>query len=421
MDIFETKSYRLSRKLIVAEAAFEYLISILVTDAFLARLTTSLGFSDSLTGVLSAIASLGCIFQLASVLIRTRHIKKLVLCFTFVSELLFLLLYMVPMTGFSPKTKSMLFVLFLTLAYLSAMMVAAKKKNWFMSLVDDRKRGRFTAVTEFFSLAAGIAFSFVMGRVIDSSQDGGNLNRGFMICAAVVLLLLVLQMLSQVFSAEGPEPEDPAEVSIREGIRSVVTDRTILSLTVFLVLYRVGVVTATSFYGTYQIRELGFSQTLVVALTAAGRVVRMAFTPVMGRYADRCSFAKMERICLFFLMAGFIMAGAATPANGRFFFALYYVTNGIAMAGANSAMTNLIFDYVPTEKRSDALAVSQAVSGTAGFAAALAAGSLVNRIQENGNCFLGMNVYAQQLTSLIAAVIMGICIVYINRKFIRKP
>ena len=39
MDIFETKSYRLSRKLIVAEAAFEYLISILVTDAFLAYLS----------------------------------------------------------------------------------------------------------------------------------------------------------------------------------------------------------------------------------------------------------------------------------------------------------------------------------------------------------------------------------------------
>lgn len=37
------------------------------------------------------------------------------------------------------------------------------------------------------------------------------------------------------------------------------------------------------------------------------------------------------------------------------------------MGGINSTLTNLIFDYVVLEKRSDSLVISETVSGLAGF------------------------------------------------------
>ena len=48
----------------IFEAALEYLISILVPGSFLATITKELGISDSLTGILSSVISLGCLFQL---------------------------------------------------------------------------------------------------------------------------------------------------------------------------------------------------------------------------------------------------------------------------------------------------------------------------------------------------------------------
>lgn len=406
--------------MIIAEAGFEYLINILVTGAFLARITTNLGFSDSLTGVLSAIASLGCIFQLTSVFIKTRKVKPLTIACTFISELLFLLLYVVPMVPLGKNGRAALFVTFLTLAYLAVMVTSAKKMNWFMSLVDDHKRGRFTANKEIISLAAGISFSYAMGWVIDKYQVEGDMSGAFTICAAVISVLLVLQLLCQVFTVEPPHAQRRSGEHLLSGFRSVFRDKTIMSLMLFLVIYRIGTYTATSFYGTYQIKELGFSQTLVVTLTAVGSVVRIVCSRFMGRYADRHSFARMERICLGFMMAAFTMVAIANPRNGKVFFTMYQVFHGIAMAGANSAITNLIFDNVPAEKCADALAVTQSASGLAGFLATLAAGSLVGRIQENGNCFLGIGIYAQQVTSIIAATIMGLCIVYVSLVFIRK-
>ena len=66
----------------IAEAALEYFISLLVTGAFIAKLTADFGFSDSLTAVLISFVALGCSFQLFAVffhdnqLLLPRHLPS---------------------------------------------------------------------------------------------------------------------------------------------------------------------------------------------------------------------------------------------------------------------------------------------------------------------------------------------------------
>lgn len=43
-----------------------------------------------------------------------------------------------------------------------------------MSLIDDNRRGKFTANKEIISLVAGMALSFVMGAVIDHFAEIGK-------------------------------------------------------------------------------------------------------------------------------------------------------------------------------------------------------------------------------------------------------
>lgn len=142
-----------------------------------------------------------------------------------------------------------------------------------------------------------------------------------------------------------------------------------------------------------------------------------------GMYiADRRSFAYMLKFAYGLAAVGFLIAIFMVPSNGKVFYTAYYVLFAAAMGGINSAETNLIFEYVDPEKRSDALMVNQTVYGLAGFLATLAATPLVNYIQAAGNKFLGISVYAQQVLSAVSFVFAVLVIIYLQNVVLKlKP
>ena len=92
----EKRALRRSRGAYIAEAALEYFIAILVQGTFLAQVTMSLGFTDSQTGIISSLISMGCLFQLASMLLQRRRVKGFVIGMSIANQLLFLLLHQFP-------------------------------------------------------------------------------------------------------------------------------------------------------------------------------------------------------------------------------------------------------------------------------------------------------------------------------------
>ena len=91
----EKDCYSKSRILYVIEAAIEYFISILITGAYLAKITSSLGMSDSLTGILTSFVSLGCGFQILAIfLVNKRPVKRWVTILHILNQLFFSLIYL---------------------------------------------------------------------------------------------------------------------------------------------------------------------------------------------------------------------------------------------------------------------------------------------------------------------------------------
>ena len=91
------------------------------------------------------------------------------------------------------------------------------------------------------------------------------------------------------------------------------------------------------------------------------------------------------------------------------------------MAGINSGEMNLIYDNVEKQYIMGALALRNTFSGLIGFATTLAISPLVAHIQNNGNKFLGVSVYAQQVVSAFGAVIVFIILIcLIFNKDLRK-
>ncbi len=411
--------YRRTRILYILQADFEYFISLLVAGSFLAAVTAQLGISDSLTGVISAIISLGQAFQLLSIFIR-KNIKREVVLFSAMNQLVFMCLYVIPLTGLPPGWKTALFIGAVTLAYFLYNIVHPKKIDWFMSMVEDGNRGRYTSVKEMVSLLTGMVFSYVMGSMSDYYRSIGQIRKSFAICAGVIFVLTVLHTLTMVLAAEKEEREGVSSGTGRGGRFGIIRDRNVLRVTAVLVIWHAANYVAVPFYGSYQIKELGFGLKYVSILGILYSSVRILFSFVWGAYADRRSFARMMRACMAVAAVGCLINVFTVPENGKLFFTTYYVCYAIAMAGIGNAAMNVVFDYVDASKRADALAVTQVVAGICGFATTLLASPLVTYVQDNGNMFLGMHVYAQQILSLLSCVLYLLAIGLITAMFCRR-
>lgn len=409
----EKDPYRLSRLLYIVEAALEYFISILVGEAYLAKVSNSIGISDAATGILSSFVSLGCMFQIVAVFLSAhRPVKRWVTVLHTVNQLCFALLYVMPGAPLSRGVKTAAFVLLLLLGHVLSQVVYSPKINWYMSLVKNDRRGRFTANKEIVSLMSGMIFSFFMGNMIDRFEAAGDLNGAFTLVGVTIFALALLHTATLLFSREKPD-RTPA-LSVGKSLRALVQNRTVFVILLVSVLWHVADYSTRPFYGTYRNNELGFSMTFHALLSALYSIVRSLFSRPLGRYADRRSFTRMLTVCFSIQAAAFLVNLFTVPENGKVFYTVYYLLNAVAMAGINSGTINLIYDYVGVEMRTGALALQGTLAGTAGFLTTLAASVPVSLIQKNGNTLFGLPIYAQQFQSAVGlAVVIGI-LIYLN-------
>ena len=415
MEVVNNKDeYKTSRIFYIIEAAVEYFISLLVTGAYFAKITAALGMNDTLTGILTSFVSLGFGFQIIAIfLANKRPVKRWVTVLHSLNQLAFALIYLMPFIKLTKTAKIVLFIAFLLIGHIVNNVVNSPKINWFMSLVDDKKRGDFTASKEMVSRIGGMVFSFAMGAIIDKFEAANNLNGAFIVCGLSVFGLMLLHSATLIFSKEKPVG-NTERISNKELLGELIKDKNLFKVILISVLWYIVNYAATPFYGSYQIAELGFSMTFVSILSAAYAIVRAIFSKPMGKFADKYSFAKMLNICFIVALIGFTVNVFTVPSNGKIFYTIYYVLYAVAMAGINSSTINLIYDYVEKDKRVGALALSSTFSGFAGFFATIAISPLVSYIQKNGNTFLGLNVYAQQVVSMIAVLLLIVLIVYLN-------
>ena len=405
--------YKKSRVLYIIEAAIEYFISIAVGTVYLAKLTEHIGMSDSLTGVLTSFVSLGCGFQIIAIFLSNKKpVKSWVTILHIISQIMFACLYFVPLFDFSPIVKTILFILMLLIAQIVHNAINSPKINWFMSLVEDKKRGSFTANKEIISLISGMAFSYLIGFMIDYYEARGEIKIAFTLGGITLFALMVLHSLTLIFSKEKKEeePREKAPVSIE--LKNLFKNKTLFKVILIPVLWNVASCTTLPFMGTYQTKQLGFLTTYSSIIIMIGSLVRAISSRPMGKFADKFSFSNMLLICFSCEAIAFGVATFIMPSNGKILYVIYYLIYMIGMSGINSSLINLIYDYVDTSQRTSTLALMQTFSGIAGFLTTLVMSVIVDIIQKNGNQILGETIYPQQLLAFISFIIVICLIVY---------
>lgn len=412
----EKDKYGTSRVLYIIQATVEYFIATLAGGAYLAKATEAVGMPDDLTAILTSLVSLGVGFQLVALFIpRRRTVKLWVTPCMLLYQLLFTFIYAVPLFDMASETKMLLMFSVLLIGHIIQNIVYSPKINWLMGLVDEHRRGAFTAVKEIVSLTSGMLYTFVIGLVMDHFETKGDMRGAFIACGIILFSLTVIHTLILIFTREKPvELESASAPSVKTQIKEVITDKNLWKVLPISMLWATATYSATPFYGTYQNKELGFTMTFVSILAAVSALARAVFSVPLGKYADKYSFTKMLNICFAVAAAAFLINVFTVPENGKIFYSVYSVLYAVSLAGINSSAINLIYDATPRSRRTGALAIRGALAGFIGFFATLAVRPLVKHIQESGNKLFGMNVYAQQAVSMIAFILVIITIIYLN-------
>ncbi|MBQ7036357.1 MAG: MFS transporter [Clostridia bacterium] len=411
--------YRTGRICYIIEETANYLISLLITGAYLAKLTLSLGFSDGLTALLSSFVNLGCVFQLFGIAVfKGGSVKRKVTLFYTINELLFVLLYLTPFINVPHGIRTAIFVVALLGGYFLLNMATAARTNWFMQLVANEKRGSFTAFKEAVSLVSGMVFVFLLGSLVDYFDAMGNETASMIFCGGIIFFLTVVHTLSLICAKE-KETEPAPRVSFFKSTKDVFSDKTIIYIIGQGVLWACCSAFSVPFFGVYQVKELHFSMTYIGLLSIFGAISRVLASVFLGRYADKNSFSKMLRICYFIVGASFLATAFTTPKNGHVMFLIHNILYSAAMGGINSAQFNLVFDLVPPEKRRNVLCVKDTICGLFGFLATLLATPLLAVLQSAEISLFGVHIYAQQVLSFISFLGAAFLVLYVS-KLIQK-
>ena len=128
----------------------------------------------------------------------------------------------------------------------------------------------------------------------------------FIVCGITLLVLAVIHTLSLALSKE-KEPVVPEEKTEKTGVFKILKNKEIRPVILVSFLWSVCSAISTSFYGTYQIKELGFSMSFVASLATLNACARIPASFVLRRYADKKSFADMLKICYLLAALGLIV------------------------------------------------------------------------------------------------------------------
>ena len=397
----------------IIEAALEYFISILSHGVYLAKITKAIGMKDSTTALLASSVSLGVGFQIIALFISQRgSTKRWVTPVHILNQLLFTFMYVVPLFDMSSNTKTLLICVFLIGGTAISNVAFSPKIGWLMGLVDENKRGKFTAIKEMVSLTSGILFTLVMGRVVDSFEASGNMNGAFITCGITMLGLTLLHTLTLVFAKEKPKTDEEIKNgAVKSQIVGIFKNKNFWLVLPVLVCWSIANYASTPFYSTYLISELAFTMTMISVISMIASLTRAAFSLPIGGFADRHGFSKMLLICFSLMLLAFGMMCFTTPSS-KFLYIVYATLHAVGMAGLNSSEINLVLDYTSRSLRVGAIAIKGLICGFTGFFTTLALTPLVDYIQENNNTLFGIKIYAQQVTSMISVFMCIVALVY---------
>ena len=415
--MFDTPAYKRSRRAYILECAFEYFVTLMVADAFLATLLSHLGLDDAVIGVISSLISLAFLFQLCSIFVvqHIRNIKLVAIPIHCISQMFFLVLYLLSFFDLPKQLRVAVVVGCLLIAYFGNYLVTSVIFNWGNSYVEPGGRANFAATKEIVSLISGVAVSLSMGWAVDRFIEAGNIEGGFLFTAAMMLIFTIGDFICLMCMKNQKTERKPKErtESFAKVMRALFANQGFCCAIAVHCIWTVSVYMTVGFMGTYKTKELLLSVGTVQIINIAGCLIRACFSKPIARFADKRSYAQGIKLGMVIAAVGYLINIFTTPSLW-WLVILYTVIYNVSCAGTSQNLINLTYNYVDRKYFVEASAIKYSISGLCGFAASMLGSRILDAVQKNGNTVFGVTVYGQQILSAISFTIVLFGILFVK-------
>ena len=419
---FNTRQYKRSRGAYMAQCTVEYFVTLLVTDAFLAKLLTHIGISDYLVGIISSFISMAFVIQLAAIFLVRINVstKKIVMFFDTISIFFFMLLYLIPFVSLQNGAKTVLVVLSVLLAYLGKYLIYSLCFKWANSFVNPENIARYSANKEIISLITGMIFTAVIGYIIDYYEGIGNLEGGFLFIAVAIFFLNICNFICLLLIKKEDEKEHTADNEpFFVVLKETLGNKNFRNIIILTVLFDVARYFSLGFIGVFKTKELLMSVFLIQIVNIIANGCRVLVSKPIAKYSDKTSYAKGFRLGLCLAAVASIMLIFTTKATW-WLIIIYTIFYSCSVAGTNQNSFNISYSYVDSKYISQAMAIKNSIGGICGFGASVLGGKILEVVQEKGNTIFGLHIYGQQVLGGISLFILIGTIIFMNKVIVKQ-
>lgn len=417
--MFNSKPFRRSRGAYAGYCTFEYFATLLITDAFLATLLTSMGISDSAIGIIMSVSSFAFLFQLISVFIagKIKYIKPLAMVLSAASQLCYMLLYLVPFLNVSLQVKTVLVFLLILCGYMFNYITAAFIFKWGNSFVSPSKRASFSATKEMISLISGMAFSLLAGFITTSYQRAGNLQASFIFISITLLTNNICTFIClSCIKKKVPNDDEQVKIPVINAFKHLFSNKSYLKVVLMFTVKAFSLAFTIGFLGTFKTKDLFISVSTIQIINIIANLFRFIFSKPLGKYSDKHSFIKGYKLGLYLELLSFACILFMNSPEKWWIIIPFTILHYVSLAGTNANASNIIYSYVDTTYFVHATAIKNVIVGITSFTTAIFASKVFDYIQTNGNSIFGISLYPQQFLAAITIVALIITIIFIKAK-----
>lgn len=415
---YNSNEYKRSRLAYIGHCTFEYFVSLLVTDAYLANLLSNMGISDGVIGIISSLVTFAFLLKLGAIYVMQKisNIKKTSIIFHISHQVIFMLLYLIPFLNVSTELKSGLVMIAIIAAYCCNYVVMSIIFKWGNSYVDPKHRAEFSASKEMVSLITGMAFTLIIGQIIDKFASIGNIMGGFLFISVAIFILGLCNLicLLKIKSGMGDgEIIKPNDIPIKDVIKHLIKNKSYRSICNFTVLWDVTKYMLIGYIGIYKTKNLLLTVGTVQIINIISNIFRFLLSKPIGKFSDKYSYVKGVELGACILMLSFFSLIFCTP-DTWWIIIIHSILYNVSFAGTNQNLSNITYDYVESKYFVQASAIKSALGGIFGFATSIVASRILESVQANGDMFLGIHMYGQQLLAIIATILAILSILYLH-------
>lgn len=415
------KEYASSRRWFTLDGITANIIGSLVGGSILAGYLAALGVSESLNGIIAAIPLLLQSLQaVGAVLSERMQSRKMFVCVSaIIHRLCFALMFLAPVVTSKPVIRIIWVVTFFSLAQGLGQLIGPPAATWRLSLTNRRIRGRYYSIVEKYSLIANALTGLIMGYVIDKFIAADSAASAYTVLACVSAVAAVWNFIS-LLKVKEPKPAMMPSKAKFSDLLLPFKNLAFLPVLIFGAIWSMSTQIIAPYEGIFYIGPLKLSYTFIMVVNTIVIIYRAYIVKFWGRYADKTSWVNVIRKGLIIMCAARLILAFLNPVNAKPLYIIGVVIANTSWAVMNIAVTNLQFDFAPSEGMNLYISIYAIITGFLGFFATFIGSFVMNLSSAVNLTFCGFKIAGQQILFLLAALLTLVSYWYIA-VFIKQP